>query len=176
MLSPDGGTCIVTVTAAQTVTATFNTSTVTRIGNTTPFTETSGASPNYLLGELITVPSNVTLLQFGVISRGAGQGMQMALYTNVGSAPGTLVAQTAATTMFVGNMEMNPTAGPVALPAGTYWIMAIYNATAQFGFTTMAGTNVVSYRSWTYGTPLPTTFGTPITYTGQSFNYYLVVQ
>ncbi len=122
------------------------------------------------------MPSDLTLLQFGVISRGAGQGMQMALYTNAGSAPGTLVAQTAATTMFVGNMELNPTAGPVFLTAGTYWIMAIYNATAQFGFTTAAGTNVVAYRSWTFGSALPTTFGTPTTYTGQSFNYYLVVQ
>ena len=91
------GTCTFVVNAATTITATFNSSGVFRIGHTTPLGATSMAGPNFLLGEQIAIPSAVTLRQFGVIALGAGPLMQMALYTNAGGAPGTLVASTAST-------------------------------------------------------------------------------
>jgi hypothetical protein len=72
-------------------------------------------------------------------------------------------------------MEINPTASGVALPAGTYWIMGIFDVTASIGFSTAAGANVVSYVSLPFGAPLPSRFPAPTTYTGQTFNYYLVV-
>ena len=167
------GTCTTTITAAVTVTATFNA--IFTIGHATQFSENSIHGQDFLLGEQIVVPSAVTLRQFGVIVITGGPQVKMALYTNSGGAPGTLVAQTAATTMVPGNMQMNTTAGFIALPAGTYWIMAIYSAAASVGYTSTATTNVVSYQSLPFASALPSPFGAPVTYTGQSFNYYLVV-
>ena len=172
------GTCVVTVSGSVSVTATFNTSgSIFRIGNTTPFTESSSHGVDYLLGEKIVVPAGgVTLRQFGVLVVTAGPSVKMALYTDVGNAPGNLVAQTASTPLVAGTMEIKTTAGFIPLAAGTYWIMGVYSASASIRYTSMAPSNTVAYRSLPYASALPSPFGTPLTYTGQSFNYYLVVQ
>lgn len=149
---------------------------VQRLGHPTPLGESSTHAPDFLLGEQLVVPTNLTLRQFGVLAISAGPLMKLALYTNAGGAPGTLVAQTAATAMVTGAMELAPTAGPVALPAGTYWFVGVYATGASIGYTTAAGTNVVQYRALPFGSALPSPFGAPLTYTGQSFNYYLVVE
>ena len=169
------GACTVSMTAAQSVTATFNGALV-RIGNTTQFPENSMHGAGFLLGEKVVVSSARTLRQIGLIAIAAGPQFQLALYTDVGGAPGTLVAQTAIGTLTAGTMEVPITAGSVPIAAGTYWIMGIYNTNASIGYTTGASTNVVAYRSLTFGSALPSPFGTAMTYTGQSFNYWIVVQ
>lgn len=165
----------VTLTAATTVTATFN-GTLIRIGNTTQFAENSTHGAGFLLGEKVVVPTAYTLRQIGLIAITAGPQFQLALYTDVGGAPGNLVAQTAVGTLTAGTMEVPITAGSVPIPAGTYWIMGVYATSASIGYTTAAGSNVVAYRTQTFGAALPSPFGMASTYTGQSFNYWIVVQ
>ena len=121
------------------------------------------------------MPSAVTLRQFGVWAVSSGPQVKMALYTSAGGAPGNLVAQSAAATMETGRLQMFTTAGPVTLPAGTYWIVAVFSATASVGYSRADAGNAVAYRSLPFGSDLPATFGPAQTYTGQTFNYFLVV-
>lgn len=167
------GTCTTTLINNTAVTAAFMATQ--RLGHTTQFTQTSSPSPNFLLGEQVVVTAPVTLHRFGLIASAAGANVKMALYTDVAGSPGTLVAQTAATAQIVGNHEISPTAPAVALPAGTYWLVAVYDVAGSIYYTTSATTNTVKYITHTFANALPTTFGTPTTYMGQSFNYYLVV-
>ena len=169
------GTCTITLTAAASVTATFN-GALTRIGHTADLGDSSSHGANFLLGEKVTVSSAYSLRQMGVLVRTAGPQMILALYTDVGGHPGNLVAQTAVTTMVAGTMEVPITAGAVPIAAGTYWIMGVYNTGASIGYTNAAGTNQVDYTSLTFGSALPNPFGTASSYTGQSFNYWIVVQ
>lgn len=167
------GACGVTLTGADaTVSATFGVPV--RIGHTTQFGMSSAPTPGYLLGERIDVPAAAKLSKFGIIVAATGN-IKMALYADAAGAPGALVAQTAGTPLVVGNQEINPTVAGVNLPAGTYWIMATYDVSGSVYYTTGAAGNVVHYISLPYTSAMPNPFGTPMTYTGQSFNYYLVV-
>ncbi|MFZ5441422.1 MAG: InlB B-repeat-containing protein, partial [Myxococcota bacterium] len=175
-------TCSLTLSGATTVTAAFVPSatgggggTTTMLGNYTPLPNNSSHSANYLLGNRITVPSTVSLSKFGVIGRAAGPSVIMALYTDAGGAPGSLVARTASTPLIVGNLELSPLSA-TTLVAGTYWIMAEYSSSASIGTDSSVSTNFISYVSHTFGTTLPNPFGAPQTYDGSTFNYYLVVQ
>ena len=53
---------------------------------------------------------------------------------------------------------------------------ARFSTTAAIGYSSGAASNVVMYRSLTYGTALPNPFGPAMSYSGQTFNYWLVVQ
>ena len=129
---------------------------------------------NYLLGEKITLTKAATLLKFGLISGTSGQHVVMALYTDKNGAPDQLVAYTSSTALTISNMNIAPNT-QASLSATSYWIMAVYDQTAG-PMRDNSTTNPIDYISFTFGTTLPTTFGTPMTYTGQQFNYYLVVQ
>jgi hypothetical protein len=77
--------------------------------------------------------------------------------------------------MVAGPMELDPTVGPIALPAGTYWIMAIFSAGASVGRADVTG-NLDAYQYLAFGAALPHPFGAALTYSGDAFNYYLVVE
>ena len=143
------------------------------IGYAVEFPTSSNHFANFLLGSVITVTTPVTVTNLALIAKTAGPQVQMALYTDNAGQPGTLVVSSAITTMVVGPMELPVT--PTALAPGNYWIMGIYNVTASIGID-YANTDVVKYIAFTFGTPLPTTFPGPTTYTGQRFNYYIRVQ
>ena len=96
----------------------------------------------------------------------------MALYTDSGGAPDTLVMETKSTAVPVGALEVD-LSKPVDVPAGNYWIMGIFDVSASVGIAFPAS-EVVQYRSLSYSDPMPATFGTPSTYTGQLFNYYII--
>jgi hypothetical protein len=168
--------CNVTVTANTTVTATFTGGSYTA-GNVTDLGGAQSISPNYLLGSQVVVPTGGTLLKFGIISRDAGPRVRFGLYTNVGGNPGTLVAQSAVagTTLVVGSQEFNPT-GAVTLPAGTYWLFGLFDVTTSVGGEAMPSGVVIDYNSLAFGSAMPTNFGTPMTYTGSRFNYWIRVQ
>ena len=69
-----------------------------------------------------------------------------------------------------GRVEMPFSTHP-ALSAGDYWFEAVYDQPASLGI--LQGTSdLVTYRVLTFTGSLPTTFGTPQMYTGQTFNYY----
>ncbi len=162
----DAGTCL---------TSTCQVLTTYKVGNYTLFSQKSSHSPNYLLGSQLTLSKAAKLVDFGLISVSSGAYVTMALYTDSGGAPGSLVAYTASTVLTNSDQQILPNT-TASLSAGNYWIMAVYNTTASIGYDTSVTTAQVDYISFTYGGTLPTTFGTPITYTGQRFNYYLVVE
>ena len=141
-------------------------------GNVAPLPSDGSASPNFLLGSQLVVPQDSTLVNFGVDIRVAGPQMKLALYTESGGEPGVLVAETAPRAMVVGVTEIHTDAIP--LPAGNYWIMAVYDATASVGFES-GGAWEVKYISHTFASALPANYPAATTYTGQRFNYYITV-
>ena len=165
--------CNVTITAATTVTATFNAGSVT-YGNATDLGGMQNISANYLLGPMVTVTTGGTLTKFGLISRDAGTHVRFALYTNVGGAPGTLVAQTPSTLVAVGSQEINPTTTPT-IATGTYWLMGNFDVATNVGGDT-GSTTQIDYISLPFTSAIPTSFGTASTYNGARFNYWIRVQ
>jgi hypothetical protein len=144
------------------------------IGNHDPLDLPSNHARNYILGTAVDVPDDVTVRGFGVQMRAVGPRGRFALYTNVGGAPGSLVAQTTdVTPASLGGNEFAATA-PVAIPRGRYWLMGVWETDASLGYTESTDA-VVQYTAHTLGTALPTSFPAPSTYTGQDFNYWLIV-
>lgn len=160
----DGGGCSAGMCVAQVPT---------KLGNFTAFAQNSTHSANYLLGSQLTVPKSGKLLQFGVISRSSGPQVILALYTDSGGKPGSLVAYTAATALTNQDQQIAPNV-QANLAAGTYWIMGEYNTTASIGYDTSQANAQVDYISHTFNSGLPASFPAPTTYTGQRFNYYVV--
>jgi hypothetical protein len=145
---------------------------IVRYGYTAAFGSPSSFGANNLLGELISVPTNMTLTALGVVMNAANIHVIMALYTNAGGAPGTVIASTASTTTVVGKMEMPVT--NVGLAAGTYWIMGEYDTTVTATLTDdFCNCNSIDYVSITYPS-VPYSFPTPSTYTSGHFPYYVV--
>lgn len=147
-----------------------------RYGNVTPFASSSSHAPNDLLGSPLTIPQGGTLLGFGVVGRVAGSHVELALYTDSGGRPGTLVAQTSSTLVCVGSIEVSGTVQPV-IGAGSYWILGVYDVNASIGYDLSVSTASVDWISQPYASPLPTTYPSSSNrYTGQQFNYWVVVQ
>jgi hypothetical protein len=147
-----------------------------RYGYTSAFSggssSTSGFGVNYLLGEVISIPSAMTLTALGSVVYTAGTHMILALYTNSGGAPGSLLASTASTTMVAGVMEL-PVAN-VTLAAGSYWIMGEYDGTGPTYTDDFCNCNTIDYISITYPS-VPSPFpASPSTYTSGHFPYYVV--
>ena len=142
-------------------------------GNYTDLPQSSSHSANYLLGSAISVDQPVTLSAAGIIFRTSGYDANVGLYSDVGGHPSQLLATTGSFLVgTTGRVETaflsTPTLGP-----GTYWFMADFDAFASVGYNQPTGA-LVDYRSLTFTSTLPTTFGTATEYSGQSFNYYLV--
>ena len=160
----DGGGCSGGMCVAQVAT---------KLGNFQVFGQNSSHGANYLLGSQLAVPKSGKLLQFGVISKSSGPKVIMALYTDSGGKPGTLVAYTAATVLNNSDQQIAPNV-QANLPAGNYWIMGEYDVTASIGYDTSQANAQVDYISHAFGSALPASFPNPTTYTGQRFNYYIV--
>jgi hypothetical protein len=169
------GSCGHVCDAGSCISSTCTVSTTYKVGNYTLFTGKSSHSPDFLLGSQLTLTKAAKLIDFGVISISTGQDVTMALYTDSGGAPDTLVAYTTSTALTGSDQQLAPNTN-ASLSAGNYWIMAVYNNTASVGYDTSITTAQVDYISFTYGGTLPTTFPTPTIYDGQRFNYYLVVE
>jgi hypothetical protein len=144
-----------------------------RYGNSGTFTTASSHTAGYLLGYSFSVPTAFTLTSFGInISSvpAGGQG-RFALYSNSSGAPGTLLASTPLVTLSAGRQEYTASAS-VPLTAGTYWLMSNFSLdTSVFH----SSTSVTSdYRALTTSMALPTTFGTPQTFTATEINTWVV--
>jgi hypothetical protein len=147
------------------------------IGNDVEFADASSATENYLLGSAIEIPYPMVLSALALIGKSATGNVKMALYTDdrgrFGGSPESLIVATGANAIPVGPLEIAVEPTPV-LP-GTYWIMAVYDTTASIGIElTPMETNYVKYRSLLFSDPIPSSFGTATTYSGQRFNYYIV--
>ena len=109
-----------------------------------------------------------------VIAKASGANVMLALYSSPGADPDRLVASTAAVPMTVGAMEI-PVA-PTSLPAGTYWMMGVYDTDASIGIDENDPNAPDCYAPHAFSSALPDPFGTAFPYTGQRFNYYVRVQ
>lgn len=145
-----------------------------RYGHPTAFTTSGGFSPNYLLGEKITVAAPGHLKAFGFISMAVGPNIQIGLYLDAGGAPGALFTSLPSTPIQNGVNEVQ--VAPLQLDAGDYWFEADYSALGSVGQDQAgAGDVPIDYISFTFGGSLPATFPAPTTYNANHFNYYLVV-
>ncbi|MBP7549932.1 MAG: pre-peptidase C-terminal domain-containing protein, partial [Gemmatimonadaceae bacterium] len=151
---------------------TLKTSLSTRYGYPTAFASSSGWSPNYLIGQELTVSQNITLTHIGLnVAAGTG-GVRIGIYyNNAFNLPGALVTQVAGTISTTGNVEF-PTSA-IALPAGTYWLM--FNFQNTITRTQDAGSPAtVRYVPYVYGAALPVGFPAGITtYTGNLTNAWV---
>jgi hypothetical protein len=139
---------------------------------TTEGTATSFGS-DHLLGEQIYIGSSIVVTKIAVNALASGPYVVMALYADSGGAPSALLASTSATTMFAGSNEI-PVLAPANIPAGYYWIMAVYSADADVACDT-ATDNTYRYISLPFGTDLPN----PLPFANyesavQHFGYYVV--
>jgi len=171
-------TTVTTSTTTTSTTATTTTSTTlatgTDFGNDVEFPDASAHTPDYLVGSPITVSSPFVLTHLGVIAKAGGPHVMLMLYASAGSDPDQLVASTASMPMTVGRMEI-PVA-PTQLPAGTYWMMGVYDSDASIGIDETNPNAPDCYAPHLFSDPAPNPFGTSFLYTGQRFNYYIKVQ
>lgn len=145
-----------------------------RYGNTTQLTQQGSFTANNLLGQTITTTTAGQLRKLGFISATAGPMIKIGIYTDSAGAPGTLIAQAPATIVAQGVNEIALTS-PIALTAGTYWFLAIYDVTGA-PYRDALTTRTIKYIAVPFGDALPITFPTThSTYSGGNFNYYLVV-
>jgi hypothetical protein len=126
-------------------------------------------SPNYLLGELITVGDTLEMTHFGIISGAVSSQVKLGLYADVAGTPGALLAQSSGA-MTAGTL-LFPVTQTRLLP-GSYWIMAVYDVTSS-PRVNATFTNTIKYISHSFANALPGSFPAHTTYTGQYFNYYV---
>jgi hypothetical protein len=145
------------------------------VGNAAEFGDSSTFLPNYLLGSAFRVPRpGMTVTTLALIGKAAGGNVKMALYKgDAAGEPDELMVATAPVAVPDGVLEI-----PVAatrLSAGQYWIMAVYDEGALVGVQRWRhGYRPAAYRALDFSDPLPSTFGTPITFVDVRYNYYLL--
>ncbi|MGA2547583.1 MAG: caspase family protein [Rectinemataceae bacterium] len=144
-------------------------------GNYEPYSDISSHGENYLLGWKIAVRSGI-LVKVGIISKGPGSDIRMALYDDNGDYPGKLVASTSATLPPEGGRSEIPI-GPVGLPAGGYWLMVQYaKATNILADTSGKRDKQIYYISLTDKDSLPSNYPSgAMNFKGFQVNYYLVM-
>jgi hypothetical protein len=143
-------------------------------GNADEFPAASDNSPDFLVGTPLMVTQPSVLTHLCVITKAAGPNMMLALYTDSNGLPDQLVASIPSTPMTLGRMEI-PVA-PMQIPAGTYWMMGVYDAEASIGLDESDPNALDAYASQDFSSPLPDPFGPAGSYTGQKFNYYVRVE
>jgi hypothetical protein len=132
---------------------------ITYYGNYNSLGSVSNIATGYLFAVPVTLPSG-GLRQLGFLADSTNTAtLRMALYTDSGGAPGTLLASTTDFVGATGRAELAPTTNP-AVSAGNYWIAWMNTgANARVSYSATGGAGVV-YRPWTYATGFPATFGT----------------
>lgn len=149
------------------------------IGNetTNPDFTTGNFTENYLLGVNFTLTQVGVVQSLNIIGNGTGANFQMALYDDNGGIPNNLVTSTGIGT--VGSGVISLAVSPEQIPAGDYWIMAIYDdngsSTNQSNVDLTASTSIVYYTSLVFGSPIPANASGFATYSGQDFLYFAVI-
>jgi hypothetical protein len=151
-------------------------------GNTSPFETQSTHAPDYVLGVQVSITTAGTLDSFGMMYGSPGHtqstaNAEFALYDNAGASglPLHLLASTSQVTLS-GTQTFDDiafTTHPNLVP-GTYWMMALYQSTAnpRVGATNNTS-SLVAYWSEPYASGFNAVAPTVTTYTGQDFNYWV---
>lgn len=139
--------------------------------NTIDFTSETFAA-DFLVGVKFNLSEEGTLNSINLIGNNTGTGVQMAVYDDNSGIPNNLIASSSLGT--VGNGVMTLPVTPALLPAGDYWIMAIYETQGNHSnVNTNASGNAVYYQSVSYGSAIPTNASGFKSYTGDDFLYFL---
>lgn len=151
-------------------------------GNTDPFEIQSSHSPDYVLGVQVSIPVDQFRLEsFGMMyghenfGDPADSNAIFGLYSSGGDGlPASLVAVTDEINLSAQQTYDNIafTSTPV-VDSGTYWMMALYQSTANPRMSVLDGSSLVAYWSNPYGNGMPANSPGNITYTGQNFNYWV---
>jgi hypothetical protein len=141
-------------------------------------TGNQSAYTGYLLGERVDIAAAIQVTALGVIATSAepatGVDGIMALYDDVGGVPSALQAQTASTTIGPGD-NLIPVESPASVAAGTYWIMAEYDATASV-CVDASDSNPIAYVSIGGYEIVPATLANQQGVSSVDLNYYVVGQ
>jgi hypothetical protein len=164
MVCPSGATCLDGLCTAE-------------YGDATPFSpcNTDGAQSfgaGILLGELITIPENVTLTSLGVVAVASGGDGILAIYSDVGGVPSALLGQTGSTPINAGNNEIL-LSSILSVAAGKYWVVGEYDTTVSLCVDASTANLIARTTVASYGT-VPVTFGTATTLSSVDINYYVV--
>ncbi len=128
---------------------------------------------DYILGTMQTVTAPGTLTGLSLMGNaGWGSMAQMALYADNGGAPGALLATSSIDTLVTPGTNTMSVA-PMAITAGNYWVMAIYNIGAGSSNCDNSSSKTVYYTSLPFGSPMPTNAAGFVSYGGQDFNYWM---
>ena len=127
---------------------------------------------NNLTGIKYSLPQEGTLNSINLMGNGTYANVQMAVYDDNNGSPDNLVASSNMGKVGFGRVALPVT--PVVLPAGDYWIMAVYDATGLHtkNNTTITGSTVY-YQNLTFGDPIPSNASSFNTISGSDYLYFL---
>lgn len=158
-------------TETTTTTTTSTTLPLESFGNADEYPAGGVVAAGYLLGIPVLVPRPITLTHLAVIAKFDGARVVLALYaSNAAGEPELLVTATEPQPVLPGRTEL-PVA-PVALPAGTYWLLGSFDTDTAVGLTTIPGAPV-RFVEHVVGDPVPPRLVAPLGYAGQRLNFYV---
>lgn len=108
---------------------------------------------NYLMGIKFTVANDGILTSLNLLGRNSGSTAKMALYKDNAGVPGDLVDSTSTSTVTNGVVSFAVTPAPI--PAGNYWIMAIYKEDGKHTFSKKLAENKIYYKPMNFGSTIP---------------------
>jgi hypothetical protein len=129
----------------------------------------------YLLGEQVAIDVPILLTGLGLNVLKVGANVVMALYTDAGDMPGSLVAATAIAPIVKGTNEI-PVLTQVELAAGKYWLLALYDVETQIAL--KKPYTRIWYVKMPFSASVPVSFpaganGTR-SYAEKSFGYFVI--
>src|SRR3989454_184713 len=144
-------------------------------GYPTSFAGSVNWASQILVGEPISITTKIELTTFGLISYGANDSVQLALYTDVSGAPTTLVAQTAHALIGGAGVHEFPSTLQTQLQPGTYWIMSKYAFGNTVVYQDNTTTSIWKQVSDSFGVALPNPYpASPTTLPGRgNMSYYV---
>jgi hypothetical protein len=135
-------------------------------------TVTCSTLPDDIVGELVTVEGAMTVTSLGHIAASSEANVRMALYTD-DNGPDALVAEAGPEAVVDGVLEMPVDAATI--PAGDYWIMALYDAKMPITCSTGSAVPRCRYREdFPFDDPMPDPFGTSRQGSHVAWNFYIV--
>jgi hypothetical protein len=129
-------------------------------------------APNTVFAQSVAIPASITVTSLGVVGNGsAGADGILALYSDAGGAPSSLLAATGSAAISLGPNQI-PVISPVTISAGTYWIAGEFNASVSL-CTDSSTSNTIDFVTTSFGAP-PNPFGTASSIKSVDINYYVV--
>ncbi len=144
------------------------------VGESAALTMNSALAANYLFAMPLVISAKTRFLDLGLIGRTSSSAfVTMALYTDVAGQPGALLQSTTEKQLAVGQVVTTPISA-LTVSAGTYWLVAIFNANAN-SYEVASGGASYRYVSGAYAT-FPANFPASTLVSNTKLNFYARVQ